>query len=166
MGSAHRPNVEAAEFILQELAPVLPEVEFDLIGGLCGAIRVQVPNNVSLHGVVDSGRKSRILNRWLVGLNPVESGGGSSLKLPDYMAHGLATISTPTGSRGVPVESWDVGVVTELQGFRRCLTEMLGDHVRIARQSANARHCAVTFLAWWTVTAPYRERLAQLTLRG
>jgi hypothetical protein len=35
-----------------------------------------------------------------VGLNPVMSGGGSNVKLPTYLAAGLAVLSTPFGLRG------------------------------------------------------------------
>jgi hypothetical protein len=34
------------------------------------------------------------------GLNPVLSGGGSNVKLPTYLALGLAVVSTPFGTRG------------------------------------------------------------------
>jgi hypothetical protein len=34
------------------------------------------------------------------GLNPVASGGGSNVKLPTYLAAGLAVLSTPFGLRG------------------------------------------------------------------
>ncbi|HYM82298.1 MAG TPA: glycosyltransferase [Candidatus Limnocylindria bacterium] len=35
-----------------------------------------------------------------IGLNPVVSGGGSNVKLPTYLAAGLAVVSTPFGLRG------------------------------------------------------------------
>ena len=41
---------------------------------------------------------------WDIGLNPMASGGGSSLKLPDYMANGLPSLNTPIGARGFPIK--------------------------------------------------------------
>ena len=35
-----------------------------------------------------------------VGLNPVLAGGGSNIKLPTYLAAGLAVVTTPHGLRG------------------------------------------------------------------
>jgi hypothetical protein len=37
-----------------------------------------------------------------VGVNPVVSGGGSNIKLPTYLAAGLAVVTTPHGLRGFP----------------------------------------------------------------
>jgi glycosyltransferase involved in cell wall biosynthesis len=165
IGSRHAPNVEAAEFVLCDLAPAFPDIVFDLVGTVCEAIRREASPNVRLHGSVESEVKSDILNSWSLALNPVASGGGSSLKLPDYMAHGLATLNTSVGARGVPVEEWDVGIVAERADFRDRLAEMLGDRERLARQSANALRCAKTYLDWRTVTAAYRERLRDLVVR-
>ena len=165
IGSAHKPNVDAAEFILRDLAPAFPDITFDLVGNVCESIRREASPNVLLHGSVESEVKSDILNSWSLALNPVASGGGSSLKLPDYMAHGLATLNTSVGARGFPVEEWDVGIVAERADFRDRLAEMLGDRKRLARQSGNALRCAKTYLDWRTITAAYRERLRDLVVR-
>ncbi len=43
------------------------------------------------------------------GLNPVTSGGGSNVKLPTYLAAGLAVVTTPHGLRGfAPLAPWVV----------------------------------------------------------
>ncbi len=162
MGSAHSPNVDAAEFILRDLAPAFPDITFDLVGTVCEAIGRDPPRNIRLHGSVENEVKSEILSKWSLALNPVEWGGGSSLKLPDYMAHGLATLNTSSGARGVPVEEWDVGVVAERIDFQNRLADMLRDRECLERQSTNALRCAKTHLGWRTLTGAYRKRLREL----
>ena len=99
LGSSHMPNIQAAKYICDVLAPKLPEVEFHLIGSVCEAV-VNKPANVVFWGVVSGAAKSAILQSCAVAINPMSSGGGSNIKMSDYVANGLFTISTPYGSRG------------------------------------------------------------------
>jgi glycosyltransferase involved in cell wall biosynthesis len=164
LGSSHGPNLEAAEFILREIAPTLPNVDFEFVGDICTAISAPLPPNVRLRGVVEEDAKTRILAGWDIALNPVQSGGGSSLKLPDFMAHGLATINTPIGARGFDVAEHDAGTVVETNQFRNSLLKLLSDPPRLALQRANARRLATERFGWDMVTKYYRERIRQLSV--
>jgi hypothetical protein len=162
MGSAHRPNVEAAMFIVRELAAEMPNVSFELIGSVCAALELPLPSNVILHGMVAEPEKTMIMAGWDIALNPVQSGGGSSVKLPDYMAHALATLNTPAGTRGFAVEEHDAGRVVERGRFRNVLSTMLDDRQGLMRQQVNARRYAAERLTWDAITAPYRQYLDEL----
>src|SRR5258708_27284300 len=86
LGSAHPPNTEAARYIVENIAGVLPEMDFHLIGALSDAIRhLPMPPNVILHGVLSEDRKTTLLESASVAINPMASGGGSSLKQPDFL---------------------------------------------------------------------------------
>ena len=162
MGSSHGPNVEATLFIARELAPVMLDVQFEFVGTVCTAIRESLPPNVILHGAVSERRKTSILGNWDVALNPVFAGGGSSLKLPDYMAHGLPTLSTAHGARGLAVEDHDLGRVVEAARFREVLSTMLMDPEGLERQRNHARQYAAEHLTWAAATRPYRKALGLL----
>ena len=84
LGSAHTPNAEAARYILDTLAPECPEFVFEFVGGICSALEQPLPENAVCMDGFRRREKSEILAAWDVGLNPIMSGGGSSLKLPDY----------------------------------------------------------------------------------
>ena len=160
LGSAHPPNLDAAAWIVEQVAPYFPEVTFEFVGGVCAAFRgEEAPANVVLHGVVEEAAKSRILGRWSVALNPVLTGGGSSLKLPDYLAHGLATISTPQGSRGFPVEDGGIGEVVEREEFPSALWHLLAEDERRVDFADKARAYAAAHLGWTAQAAPLREWL-------
>jgi hypothetical protein len=89
MGSAHAPNIRAACFIRDELAAAFPAVQFEALGSVCVELTGALLPNLVARGVVDDFLNSEILRSWDIALNPVATGGGSSLKLPDYLAHGL-----------------------------------------------------------------------------
>ena len=162
LGSGHGPNLDAARFIVERLAPRLPDVDFALVGGVCDALPLDLPANVRLHGVVDEDAKSAILSGWHIGLNPLSAGGGASLKVPDYMAHGLAVISTAVGCRGVPVAEAGAGVVCPLSGFAAALSGLLARPAELDRQRHRAHAYAQASLSWHALAAPYREALAGL----
>lgn len=165
LGSAHGPNVEAGAFILRELAPRLPGVTFAFIGGVCEAIVAAgsaLPENVRLLGVLDEADKSAAMAGWTIALNPVTSGGGSSLKLPDFMAHGLASLNTPAGARGFAVEARGAGAVVPLHLFGRQLAALLDQPDQLAEMGRRARRYAADELSWVAVTAQHREELHRL----
>jgi glycosyltransferase involved in cell wall biosynthesis len=162
LGSSHGPNVAALEFVLRDLVPMFPDVVFEVVGSVCTAVRPPAYANVKLHGPVDEADKTRIMANWTLALNPIESGGGSSLKLPDYMAHGLATINTRAGARGFDVAGHDAGYVAERSQFGDALFEALTDSTRLQRQRHNAYLYAAQDLNWSGCTREYRQRLQSL----
>jgi hypothetical protein len=133
LGSSHPPNTEAACWIIEHLAGPCPDIVFEFVGGVCDSLRdaAPLPANVSLHGELDEAAKSRMLGTWTIALNPLAGGGGSSLKLPDYMVHGLPSLSTPYGARGFPVAARQLGEVAERYDLPRALRRLIGDAPRL-----------------------------------
>lgn len=162
LGSSHGPNVEAAMFILNTVAPAFPDLQFELIGSVCTALPPDDLPNVRRHGVLEEGEKTNVMANWSLALNPVQSGGGSSLKLPDYMAHELVTINTAAGARGFAVVERDAGYVVSLEHFNVALEEALENADRLKQQRANAYRYATEELSWAAITLEYRNLLGDL----
>jgi glycosyltransferase involved in cell wall biosynthesis len=102
IGSAHQPNVEAAELLLQT-ARDCSEFDFVFMGSVCKQLDggvIKLSRNVRSLGVVSEAEKSRWLALADAGLNPIISGAGTNLKLAEYAAAGLPIISTKFGARG------------------------------------------------------------------
>lgn len=102
LGSAHMPNVDAVNFLLQHVVPLCPDVQFNIVGSVCNAIAIKPAKNVVLWGVVDEETKCAILSNSLFAINPVITGSGSNIKLADFFANGLFVVSTGFGLRGYP----------------------------------------------------------------
>jgi len=100
-GSNYGPNVTAAAYIAEVLAPASRHVQFAVLGGVCASFERRYPENVRLVGPVSQG----VINDWLraadVAINPMFSGSGTNVKMFDYMAAGLPIVTTPVGARGV-----------------------------------------------------------------
>lgn len=116
LGSAHMPNAEAAQFIVEHIAPQCPDVRFHLLGSVCSTI-AKAPPNVTLWGVVDEVTKSAVMQSCALALNPMTSGSGSNVKLADYLGNGLFVITTEFGQRGYPPSVREHLAVESLETF-------------------------------------------------
>ncbi len=126
LGSAHMPNVYAAQFIVQRLALQCPDVRFHLLGSVCQAIS-KVPSNVRLWGVVDEITKCAIMQSCAVGLNPMTAGSGSNVKLADYLGNGLYVVTTEFGIRGYPSEVRKYVSVVPIEAFASAIRQVVAN---------------------------------------
>jgi glycosyltransferase involved in cell wall biosynthesis len=106
LGSWHKPNLEAFEFILT-LAKAQPDCIFFVIGSVYdyyiynGGKEQSIPKNVKCFREVNDFIKLKLLQCSDLALNPVFSGSGTNLKIFEYLSLGLPTISTNFGARGI-----------------------------------------------------------------
>lgn len=117
LGSAHMPNVDAVNFLLKEVAPKCPDVQFNIVGSVCNSISVVPGKNVVMWGIVDEETKCAILQNSLFAVNPVISGSGSNIKLADFFANGLFVVSSKFGLRGYPDSIQKHIALAEPEGF-------------------------------------------------
>ena len=103
-GAHHNPNYVAVDRIARELAPAFPNVVFAVVGMHLAAYRKhggsEPGRNVVFTGPVPEEIKEALFSLSDLGLAPMSGGTGSSLKIPDYVAHGKVVVGTPVGLRG------------------------------------------------------------------
>ena len=157
LGSAHMPNIEAAQYITERLAPDCNDIEFHLIGSVCSAIQ-SVPANIHLWGVVDDITKGAIMQSCGLAVNPMLSGSGSNVKLADYLGNGLFVVSTDFGQRGYPPSIREHVQVTSVERFAEVIKsimsqpELLSAQARERRRALFDRELAMEGLAKLFVT--------------
>ena len=101
LGSWHPPNISAARLLL-EVAADRRDWIFVLAGSHTSEFAGEdIPDNVQLIAVFAESLLWPLLAGADVALNPMRSGGGSNLKLFDYLAVGTPIVSTNTGARGL-----------------------------------------------------------------
>lgn len=128
LGSMYGPNVEAARYIVEQLAPACPGVTFVVAGGVGQALaNASARSNVVITGPVDDERRDALLLSADVALNPMFAGSGTNIKMFDYMAAGLPVLTTLVGARGIgnAASSPDGVVVSAIGAFPAALTELL-----------------------------------------
>ncbi|WP_042560351.1 glycosyltransferase [Pseudomonas fluorescens] len=127
LGSAHMPNVDSANYLVEHIAPNCPDVEFHLIGSVCSSISAKSARNVRLWGVLDDSEKSAVMQACSIAINPMMSGSGSNVKLADYLANGLFVVTTVFGQRGYPEVIQDHIDVVALESFPQAILSALSD---------------------------------------
>lgn len=136
LGSAHPPNIEAVYFIVNQLAPACPGIQFHIIGGVCGAVNVRPDGNVKLWGVLDDSIKAAVMGTCTLAVNPMSNGSGSNVKLADFLGNGLYTVTTEFGQRGYPEVIAPHVSVTTLDEFA---AELQASMARVRGERVEAR---------------------------
>ena len=163
-GSYHHPNFRAAERIL-EVAQQVPDMAFVILGSVCNHPMLQNPTNENVRclGEVDESVKWLAFRTADIGLNPMELGSGTNIKMFEYAAAGLPAMSTGFGVRGIPLEAEIEYLPVEIEAMPRVLGSLtINDRERLA--GIGKRACRkVTDLADWTaIGRRYRDAVRHL----
>lgn len=139
LGSGHMPNVDAARYILEHIAPKCANVQFNLVGSVCDSLIKSAPKNVRLWGILDDAEKSAVMQSCTFAINPMLSGSGSNVKVADYLGHGLYVVSTEFGQRGYPASIADHVLVTSVENFVGAIQSKLKEPALFAEDARSAR---------------------------
>ena len=159
LGSAHKPNVDAVRLIVDTIAPKLPEVEFHLIGSCHPKARM---GNVTAHGLVSQEEKEALLRRATAAINPMLSGGGSSLKIADIASNGCPLISTELGARGFKLEADVHYLPIKRDDPAGSVRQALADRTRLDRIAGHTREHFEQHYSWGKIAASFVSTLALL----
>ncbi len=151
IGSNYQPNIEAAQFIIQDLAPKLPEVVFVIAGGVGNGINkddIKELPNVVITGVLTDDDKIHYLTASDIAVNPMFSGSGTNIKMFDFMAAGLPILSTEIGARGIEEGTFSAVQLCEAQSFPDAVKSILHDEEKQNLMSHAARQLAEEKHSW------------------
>lgn len=163
MGSSHIPNVLAAEYIVKVLAPLFPEIRFEILGGCLK--EGFYPSNVVRLGIVSDIDKSALLLNANLALNPMHMGSGSNVKILDFVAHGLPVLSTPFGMRGSDLQGASDYIVAELEQFPDKLRDFLNGNIKLSKLPLNHSSMGIEGLTWDAVADSVTEALTRVVLK-
>ncbi len=166
-GSNYIPNLEAAEFIIEQLAPAFPEVLFGLVGGVGPMYRERnpnrpIPSNVRLFGFVESHELLSVYRAADVALNPMLQGSGTNIKMLDYLAAGLPIVTTAKGSRGLKGTAGDDWIECPVENFVPELRQLLAAPERRSSLSLTGRRLAESSYDWAQIAGRLAEKLRAL----
>lgn len=164
-GSGHPPNVDAVRCMF-EMARQLPDVKFLTLGSVgLGAEPHLAPPNVSAMGFVDDETKNAILGIADVALNPMLSGGGTNLKMLDYLAAGIPVISTPTGSRGLGLEHQQHCIIAEIEQFAEAIARLRDENITIKSiRVENARQYVEQKFDWAVIAKTFINQIETMQI--
>jgi glycosyltransferase involved in cell wall biosynthesis len=148
-------NRDALWFFVREVLPGVrrrvPAAELHLIGHVTAADQARLARLPGVRVVGTVARLEQALQRCRVGVCPVRIGAGVQNKVLDYLAHGLACVSSPIGLEGLRLQpgqnavcataadEWINEVCGLLRDDERCTSIGSGGVEWIARHGAWAR---------------------------
>lgn len=169
VGSCHKPNIDAVGYIAGRLAPACPNVQFVAMGMAAAEFTrgaaMALPANLTFAGKVSGTDKEALFALSDVAISPVDTGSGSSLKIPDYAAHGKLIVSTGFGARGFDLLHPYL-TSTELDGFAAALTDVLGLPANVQGERCLAARRTVETQYDWTRVAARLMAAAEPLARG
>jgi hypothetical protein len=153
IGSSYGPNIQAADFIAQKLAPTMPNVTFVIAGGVGQGMKSALPN-VCITGRLSEDDKISWLRASDIAINPMMSGSGTNIKMFDFMAMGLPAVTTETGARGIDTGGRHTMFVAEptAQAFAAAIEKLRDADLR-SYMGQEARQCVEDGYAWERISA-------------
>jgi len=143
----HAPNVEAARFVVQELAPRFPDVRF-VIAGKPVPTALGGGSNVEFVGYVPDTRSLYRTPQTVV-VAPLFSGSGQRVKLLEAFCMACPVITTPIGAMGFPIESGKQALLAETADeFELALKRLLSSGDLRRRMGDNAREMILDRYTW------------------
>ncbi len=147
IGSGHPPNVEAMQFVLEEVAPQCSQIDFYIAGKCCESLQSSL-NNVFLLGLVDEQTKNKLFAEADIAINPMFSGAGTNLKTLEYMSAGIPVISTEVGVRGLGVDEGIHYVKAEKEEFADVLQKVILNRDRLDNIAQNGKKFVNEHFSW------------------
>jgi glycosyltransferase involved in cell wall biosynthesis len=159
MGSNVKANADAAEWIVNYLAPRLPHICFMIIGSVCRVLEnSKCPTNVKLLGVLPIKEKNLLLGLADGAINPVVIGAGTNIKMLEYLAAGLPIITTDVGGRGLDLINDHNSILCEIEKIEENILELFSNDSLRLTLAKNARIKAQEF-DWKTIENNIKVRL-------
>ncbi len=160
IGSAHMPNIDSAKFILKTLAIELPKYYFVIIGSVCDAIvGEKTPSNVLLFGKLEDEIKNVLFSIADIAINPMFGGSGSNLKLAEYFAWKLPTVTTEFGARGYTIHNGEEAIICKGSEFSSYIKKIQTNQVLSDKLSEKAFAYAQSNLEWSVLGKQFRDLL-------
>jgi glycosyltransferase involved in cell wall biosynthesis len=155
IGSQYGPNIDGARFILEELSAVMPEVIFVIAGGV-GEQLTSKRKNVVITGAISEQDKFLWLKAADIAVNPMFSGSGTNIKMFDFMAQKLPTVTTAIGARGIDTGSHNAMLICapDVESFASAIKQLQDTDLRNSI-GEDARYCVEEGYAW--------ERISSMT---
>ncbi|MCL2661924.1 MAG: glycosyltransferase [Oscillospiraceae bacterium] len=115
------------------LAIKTPNIMYYIAGSVCGAIKqCDAPGNLCLLGMISDEQKIKYLIQADFALNLIDSGSGMNIKMLEYFAYGLPTITTEFGLRGISAKDGTHCITTCLKNVEDTVKSFceMGDSAR------------------------------------
>ena len=163
-GSYHHPNLQAVDHILRWAAQNT-SIVFMFLGSICDykPLKESPLGNVVRLGQVDETVKWVAFQIADIGLNPMELGSGTNVKMFEYAAARVPVLTTPFGARGIPLKDGRECIIRPIEDFFQelCVQET-GDESARKALAERARTKIIETSDWTVIGEKYQDCFTRL----
>lgn len=140
---AHLPNVDAVEWYLDEIHPLVrnqvPDCEVTFVGfGAPEELVARAPDGVRLVGWVED--LAPLYDQSRIAIAPLRYGAGVKGKVGEALSYGLPTVMTPIGAEGMGLSHRETAFIADNAiGFAQGIAELCSDDELWTRMSSAGR---------------------------
>ena len=143
----HSPNIEAARFLANDIAPKFPDVTFRIAGSPAPE-GLRLGANVELLGYVPDTRMLYRTPNTIV-MTPLFSGTGQRVKLLEAFSMACPVVTTSVGAMGFPIVNGTQAILAEtVRDFETALRRLTTDSALRKRLGHNARAMILDRYTW------------------
>lgn len=162
VGAYYKPNIDAARFVIKNIAPAMPGVIFLLIGTIADAfVAGALPSNVKLLGRVSEEKLETALRASDIAINPMFNGSGTNIKMLDYMAYGLPIVTTQTGARGIETFGRQPMVIIPAEEFCAAIQKLLSEEELARRLAQEGRYLIAKHYDWKIISSRLQDAILE-----
>ncbi|HLH29960.1 MAG TPA: glycosyltransferase family 4 protein, partial [Terriglobia bacterium] len=145
----HTPNIEAAEFLIDRIAPRFPETKFRIPGShVPDAFRQRAGANIEFPGYIPD---TRVLYRRpnTIVVAPLFSGTGQRVKLLEAFSTACPVVTTTVGAMGFPVRNGvEAFIADDADDFAGAIQRLIASEELRLRLGQNARDMILRDFTW------------------
>ncbi|MFQ3646621.1 MAG: glycosyltransferase family 4 protein [Anaerolineae bacterium] len=161
----YAPNVEAAEYLIKEMLPIIherhPNVELWLVGNAPPPeLRQYTGSHIRITGYVDD--MTMYMEQAAVFVAPLTVGAGLKNKVLEALAHRLPVVGTPLSVEGIHVTHEQSALVGEIEELPALVLRALDDDALRARMGQAGRELVERDYSWASVADRYLALFAEL----
>ncbi|MEN5207887.1 glycosyltransferase [Stenotrophomonas terrae] len=143
-GFAHAPNVDAAQWFVEKVLPLvqaqLPTVRMSLVGSNPRPeILAMASDSIDVTGYVSDEVLEGWYRRARISVAPLRFGGGVKGKVLESLRHGLPCVTTSVGMQGLGEAAAFMPVADDADGMAAHIVMLLQDDARWQQVSADSR---------------------------
>jgi glycosyltransferase involved in cell wall biosynthesis len=145
----HTPNIEAAAFLIEKIAPVFPQVKFSIPGShIPDELLRRAPSNICFPGYIPDTRTLYRRPNTIV-VAPLFSGTGQRVKLLEAFSMACPVVTTSIGAMGFPVQNGvEAFLADTVEPFTGALRQLISSETLRRNMGRNSREMIERHFTW------------------
>ena len=129
-GFNHPPNIDAAQWLVREILPLVlaarPDVHLNIVGSNPSREVLALANdNISVHGYVTESRLQELYAQAQCAVVPLRFGAGVKGKVLEAIQMGVPMVTTQIGAEGIPSADHVMAIADEPEMFAQAVVQQL-----------------------------------------